>query len=798
MELRRVLAADWRNPVDSLDVDTDGFVVPIDALKIINDLNSTGARELPEQYDGTSPYFDVDGDRFIAPVDVLAIINHLNSGLNVSGKRVLTERGLLTTESDVTITLGQESRPQIYRVQIDSSVDSTDTQPIVEDVLAVYLVDPVEQDRTLVDRGQPGSTLFTLAGRNFEVASGVAAWDGSVLELDLTGVQSRGTALLRFQLIGADSDRGTRFTISPLTNRIQEERVERLAFPNQRSVVPGGLSVDLATLTTPSGVSATVENIKFNSITRRYTADMRLRNDGTPLGRDVVAIFPGLVNVAMMNASGVTSQFDPYVNFRNAIPSGGLDRGMTSDAVEITLFSPSLAPFSLRPTFRAGANHPPVLDALGPLTVMPGSSLTVALHGTDQDGDALTYSLTADRSLPAGKLAADGKLTIRPKPSQVGSYTLDVVVSDGVLETHRAVALNVVADPDTTTRVSGVVQQVNGQPIAGVPIEIGGVQGLTGANGSFTLNLGAGPIVTDTIKIRGDLVTGGLTFPYIAEKLPLLLEHDIYAQVNNVITRPIYLPALDVANSKQINPAVDTTVTTAAIPGASVFVAAGTLMNQQGTPFTGRLSITEVPITLTPAALPNGLHPDLVVTIQPGDMVFARPAPISLPNRAGYPAGTVMDLWSINPVTGTFEVVGMGKVRDDGTMIDTISGGVRNSSWHDFAVVNLEPKDTEDERNEDPGCDECGAERPLTSSVELHSGAVIETHTLTTYQSQGAERGLTLTYDSLRADPRPIVHVGIDATKDFPANCVQNGTPCLIAGRPIPAPDDKSLLVASL
>ena len=235
LELRRVLAADWRNPVDSLDVDTDGFVVPIDALKIINDLNSTGARELPEQYDGTSPYFDVDGDRFVAPVDVLAIINHLNSGLNVSGKRVLTERGLLTTESDVMITLGQENLPQIYRVQIDSSVDSTDTQPIVEDVLAVYLVDPVEQDRTLVDRGQPGSTLFTLAGRNFEVASGVAAWDGSVLELDLTGVQSRGTALLRFQLIGADSDRGTRFTISPLTNRIQEERVERLAFPDQRS-----------------------------------------------------------------------------------------------------------------------------------------------------------------------------------------------------------------------------------------------------------------------------------------------------------------------------------------------------------------------------------------------------------------------------------------------------------------------------------------------------------------------------------------------------------------------------------
>ena len=105
-----------------------------------------------------------------------------------------------------------------------------------------------------------------------------------------------------------------------------------------------------------------------------------------------------------------------------------------------------------------------------------------------------------------------------------------------------------------------------------------------------------------------------------------------------------------------INPTVNTTVTTENIPEASVFVAAGTLETMEGGLFTGELSITEVPRELTPAALPENLFPDVVVTIQPGEMVFTTPAPLSLPNLAGYAPGTEMDLWSINPTTGEFDL----------------------------------------------------------------------------------------------------------------------------------------------
>jgi YD repeat-containing protein len=174
--------------------------------------------------------------------------------------------------------------------------------------------------------------------------------------------------------------------------------------------------------------------------------------------------------------------------------------------------------------------------------------------------------------------------------------------------------------------------------------------------------------------------------------------------------------------------------------------------------------------------LPENLHPDLVVTIQPGDMLFSTPAPLTLPNRAGYAPGQIMDLWSINPTTGQFEIVGKCQVSADGSVINTIEGGIRNSSWH-FTGSPLAPANPggnpRNPTSGNPGnpkkpMDECGCDDPqsqeksipLNSSADLQSGAVEETHDLVSYQSLGITRGLSLHYDSLRADPRPIVHFG--------------------------------------
>ena len=273
------------------------------------------------------------------------------------------------------------------------------------------------------------------------------------------------------------------------------------------------------------------------------------------------------------------------------------------------------------------------------------------------------------------------------------------------------------ADPVTTTRISGTILNTDSQPLAGVPIELGADQTLTAADGTFTLTVTSPLDPADALFVRGEAIAGPAVYPFIAEKLPLLLGHDGYEHVNNVIERPIYLPALDVASGSTIDPAVDVTVTTPAIPGASVFVAAGSLDDPTGNPFTGVLSITEVPVDLTPAALPANLFPDLVVTIQPGEMVFTTPAPLALPNLGGFLPGMRLDLWSINPQTGLFDNVGTGQVSADGSVIETISGGIRNSSWHFFAFGGPTPNNPQnDPRNQNKNCDDDCEDRSSPNS----------------------------------------------------------------------------------
>jgi trimeric autotransporter adhesin len=74
------LPTSWTNPQQPLDVNNDSFVTAIDALLIINVLNTTGARPLntPTEEDAPPPYFDCSGDWYVSALDALRVINYLN------------------------------------------------------------------------------------------------------------------------------------------------------------------------------------------------------------------------------------------------------------------------------------------------------------------------------------------------------------------------------------------------------------------------------------------------------------------------------------------------------------------------------------------------------------------------------------------------------------------------------------------------------------------------------------------------------------------------------------------------
>jgi hypothetical protein len=142
------------------------------------------------------------------------------------------------------------------------------------------------------------------------------------------------------------------------------------------------------------------------------------------------------------------------------------------------------------------------MSPIDPLTVFPGGHLQVSLSATDDDpGDTITFSVRSQDALPDYVLRDDQVLVFSPSPDQLGTYTFDVVASDGAAEAFQTVMLDVVADGVTTTRISGVVTGVDHLPVADVPIVVGPYQTTTDSEGSFTLAFPAGKVPTASLDI---------------------------------------------------------------------------------------------------------------------------------------------------------------------------------------------------------------------------------------------------------------------------------------------------------
>ncbi|MBI2480469.1 MAG: hypothetical protein HYV60_18130, partial [Planctomycetia bacterium] len=71
----------WHNSARPLDVDGNGFVVPLDALIVINYINANGTGPLPAAGPANGNKVDTNGDGSVTPIDVLLIVNALNTAI---------------------------------------------------------------------------------------------------------------------------------------------------------------------------------------------------------------------------------------------------------------------------------------------------------------------------------------------------------------------------------------------------------------------------------------------------------------------------------------------------------------------------------------------------------------------------------------------------------------------------------------------------------------------------------------------------------------------------------------------
>ena len=416
-----------------------------------------------------------------------------------SGWAATTAERLILGESDsyvvqatLPVALGQNEGSRTLRFAVDAAFDTSDNSGASEDRFALYLVDPANPSQTLLDNGVPGTPLFSLSGKTAEFTPGLVRYDGQYVEIDLTSIKTLSEGLLVFQMLNADGDNGSVVQVTNLTNEVDIEGTAGVAFSPRSKLVAVGAELALDGLLVNDEVAAVISKVRFNAETGQYTAELRLRNTGeTTIGRQAAVVFKNLDDgITLQTVSGLDANGDPYVNFRNAIRSGGLAAGALSDAVEISFSNPDQLRMVLEPVVLVGgANRAPVFNQIAPLKVLAGQRLELPLMATDPDGDRVTFSLQANGKLTAAKFDGAGKLTFAPTPNQIGTYEFTLVATDGAMKVSQQVTLNVVPDPVTTTRISGQVLDTNGNPLANLPIELGRLQTVTDANGYFILTV---------------------------------------------------------------------------------------------------------------------------------------------------------------------------------------------------------------------------------------------------------------------------------------------------------------------
>ena len=428
------------------------------------------------------------------------------------GSILLKENSSWVVDVSTPIDLATTAGTRTLRLTLEPQFDTTSTTAIAEDTFLISLVNPADLTDTLLDRGQNGTALFALHGTTAEFQAGLVTFDGTGVAIDLTSLGAQATGLLRLQLVNHDSDSGSQIRVRTLTNIVNSTGTPPTLFPLSTTLVSRGGAVDLSGYSLTATAHAEVENVRIDQATGRYTAELSLHNTGVAIGRQAVVLFGTLpAGVTLRNASGVDAMGHPYLNLAPAIPSGGLGPMGMSDAVLLEFDNPNFTPFALTAQVLVGPpNQAPVLAPIGPLTVFPGGHLEVPLTASDPDGDRVAYFIRSAGSLPTSMLKSNGTLVITPAPGEEGTYPFTVVASDGVKESTQAVTLTVAPDPTATTRISGKVVGTTGEPLAGIPIEVGRIITLTAADGTFTLDLPA--ILVPTASFNITIPTGDIFF----------------------------------------------------------------------------------------------------------------------------------------------------------------------------------------------------------------------------------------------------------------------------------------------
>ena len=446
----------------------------------------------------------------------------------------------------------------------------------------------------------------------------------------------------------------------------------------------------------------------------------------------------------------VGMQIDPETGRVEWTPAGVQPAAVTIEVLDTTgLFDRQS--FTVTVSATPGTT-PPEWQGPSALVAPLGRTSTFQLAAFDADGDALRY-FVEPLPLPAGMefSSLTGELAFTPSLDQVGELELEFAASDGRFRIHRQFTISV-PPPDGPTRLRGRVMHGLDEPLPGVRLAIGEEEAFAGPDGYFDFpDLPVSGEVTllidgSTAELPGTFAT----VPKVKNLIP---------GVGNLMQDPIILMPLDTDSADLIIPGTTSEIDSAPVIKNGEEFAPVTLTippntatwEETGEPFSGQMHITDVADNaLSPQPLPRELDFSVYVAMQPFGVVYDEPVPISFPNVEDLLPGTRMEIFGLDHDTGEFVKFGDAEVSGDGQTVDSIGGVVVANSWHGVAF-NPPEVESEDEDNRDETDCECG------STVGLTEGNLNVTHATPSYRSLGQARGVTLSYNHITADAKPIV-----------------------------------------
>lgn len=287
-----------------------------------------------------------------------------------------------------------------------------------------------------------------------------------------------------------------------------------------------------------------------------------------------------------------------------------------------------------------------------------------------------------------------------------------------VLPKMRAAAARQRSAEAGVTAVSGQALKLNGRPLAGVTLSIGGRAIRTDTNGEFLLS--GVPSGHQILVIDGSGAgQGGRQYGRYEYGMTVV------AGKTNALPFVIWMTRLDAAGSANIvSPtATPMVLTNPKIPGLELHIPAGTVIRDANGKIVTQLNLTAIPTDQPPFPIPAVPVPTYF-TVQPGGAHLegangqvSQGAQLIYPNFSHSLPGTRISFWNYDAVTKGWYVYGQGTVTSDGTQVMPDPGVV----IYEFsgAMVSL-PTNGPD----DGPCVDCQPEPGLGDSPDNPEGYV--------------------------------------------------------------------------